>query len=192
MPESARGGTTTRLTFDEFLHRAQEPGKRFELDRGELIIKPSPTLRHNAICVRIALHLRDFVLIHRLGCVAVTNYFQLAPDVVRCADIAFVATERLRWLDADRPAMDGAPDLAIEVISANDLAEDMLAKVHQYLNAACRAVWLFYPTLKLVKIHNAHGAHEIAVPGSLEDESVFGGRPYSLPLSPVFDDDITK
>jgi len=52
---------TTRLTLEEFLQLPDEPGKRFELHRGELVVEPSPALRHNAICFRIARHLHDFI-----------------------------------------------------------------------------------------------------------------------------------
>ena len=47
-------GTTTKLTFEEFVQLPEEPGKRFELDEGDLIVEVSPTLRHNAIRDRIA------------------------------------------------------------------------------------------------------------------------------------------
>jgi hypothetical protein len=33
---------TTRLSFEEFLQLPEETGKRYELDRGELIVEPSP------------------------------------------------------------------------------------------------------------------------------------------------------
>jgi Putative restriction endonuclease len=94
-------GATTKLTFEEFLQLPEEPGKRFELDRGELIVEPSPTFRHNVIRERIARHLKDFVAANRLGAVTVENDFRLAPDVVRNPDVAFIASEPLRRVDVD-------------------------------------------------------------------------------------------
>ena len=84
------------------------------------------------------------------------------------------------------------PDLAIEVVSESNLAQDMLTKVHQYLDAGAKAVWVFYPNLKVVQIHDPQGTREVAVPASLEDETVFRGQFYKLPLTPIFDEDITK
>ena len=182
---------TTKLTFEEFLRLPEEPGKRFELDRGELIVEPSPTFRHNAIRSRIARHLEDFVRAHRLGHVTVENDFRLAPEVVRNPDVAFIANEPFSRMDVDTSPIEGVPNLAVEVISPGNSAQDMLTKVHQYLDAGCQAVWVFYPKLKLVEIHDANGTREVATPASLDEEGLFGGYKYSLPLTLVFDD-LTK
>ncbi|HEV3039246.1 MAG TPA: Uma2 family endonuclease [Candidatus Angelobacter sp.] len=185
-------GTTTKLTFEEFVQLPEEPGKRFELDEGELIVEASPTLRHNAIRDRIARTLKDFVVSHRLGNIAVHIDFRLAPNVVRRPDVAFVALKPLRRMDIDRSPLEGVPNLAVEVISPSNSAQDMLKKVHQYLAAGCQAVWVFYPTLKLVEIHDASGISEIGVPGSLQEERLFEGNLFTLPLASVFDEDLTK
>lgn len=185
-------GATTKLTFEEFLQVPEEPGKHFELDRGELIVEPSPTFRHNAVRMRIARHLQDFVRDHRLGHVTVENDFRLAPDVVRNPDVAFVGNELLRKIDVDRSPIEAAPDLAIEVVSPTNSAQDMLTKVHQYLEAGSKAVWMFYPKLRVVEVHDSQGIREVAAPACLEDDKVFAGLSYSLPLSPIFDEDITK
>ena len=183
---------TTKLTFAEYLQLPEEPGKRFELDCGELIVEPSPSLRHNVIRERISRHLKDFVSPSRLGAVTVENDFRLAPDIVRNPDVAFVATKPLSQMDVDLSPIDGAPNLAIEVISPSNSAQDMLTKVHQYLYAGCQAVWVFYPNLKVVQVHDSLGTREIAAPASLHEEKLFGDTLYSLPLTPIFDEDITK
>jgi Uma2 family endonuclease len=185
-------GATTKLTFKEFRELPGEPGKSFELDRGELIVEPSPTYRHNRIRYRIARHLDDFVQQHQLGGVTVENDFRLAPDIVRNPDVAFVRAERLSEMDVDRSPIESVPNLAIEVISPTNSAEDMLTKVHQYLDAGCQAVWVFYPSLRVVEVHDSHGTREVAMPASLREEKLFGDASYSLPLSLIFDEDIRK
>src|SRR5437879_12106143 len=135
-------GATTKLTLEEFLQLPEEPGKRFELDRGELIVEPSPTFRHNAIRFRIARHLQDFVRAHQLGHVTVENDFRLGRDIVRNPDGAFVATEPLTPMNVDRSPIEGVPDLAIEVVSERDLAADMLPTVQQYPTAGERRLAL--------------------------------------------------
>ena len=189
--------STTRLTFQQFVELPEEPGKRFELDRGELIVEPSPTFRHNVIRDRIARHLREFVVTHSLGAVTVENDFRLDSDTVRNPDVAFVATEPLNRMDVDSSPIEGVPNLAIEVISPGNsarviLTKDMFAKVHQYLDAGCQAVWFFHPKLKVVEVYDANSIREVAAPASLEEENLFGAHKYSLPLLPVFDDDVRK
>ena len=72
-------GSTTKLSFEEFLHLPEETGKRFELDEGELIVEASPTFRHNVIRDRIA----RFVSVQR--CVLGQPAMAAAP--VRDVDI---------------------------------------------------------------------------------------------------------
>ena len=78
-----RMSTTTKVTFEEFLQLPNEPGQRYELDRGELIREPAPTFRHNMIRDRIAVVLREFVIANRLGTVTIENDFRLDAAVVR-------------------------------------------------------------------------------------------------------------
>lgn len=185
-------GATTKLSFEEFLQLPEEPGKRFELDEGELIVEPSPAFRHNRIRSRIARHLEDFVQAHQLGLVTIESDFRVNADTVRNPDVAFVNNERLSTMDVDRSPVDGVPNLAIEVISPSNSAQDMLKKVHQYLDAGCQAVWVFYPNLKVVSVHDSNGVREIGAPSALREERLFSGHKYSLPLQYVFDDDIRK
>jgi Uma2 family endonuclease len=183
---------TTKLSFEEFLQLPSQPGKRYELDQGELIVEPSPTFRHNLIRDRIATHLRDFVVSHRLGNVVVETDFRLQADVVRNPDVAFVGAKRLQNLDIDKSPIEGAPDLAIEVVSPANSAQDMLTKVHQYLAAGSQAVWVFYPNLKLAEIHDAQGVREITAPAALEAATLFPGLRYALALADMFNEDKLK
>ncbi|HEV3038317.1 MAG TPA: Uma2 family endonuclease [Candidatus Angelobacter sp.] len=92
----------------------------------------------------------------------------------------------------DRSPIEGVPNLAIEVISPGNSAQDMLTKIHQYLDAGCQAVWVFYPKLKTVEIHDVRGTREVRAPSLLEEDTIFAGHSYSLPLSAIFEEDITK
>lgn len=184
--------TTTRLTFEEFLQLPDEPGKRFELHRGELVEEPSPGLRHNAICLRIARRLHDFVHAHRLGHITTGNDFRLGLDIVLRPDVAFISSESLSRIDVDLSPIEGVPNLTIEVVSPSNSAEKMLTKIHEYLNAGCQAVWVFYPKQKIVELHEANAIRKVAAPALLEEEKLFAGYKYSLPLAPVFDEDIRR
>jgi len=182
--------STSRMTFEEFLQLPEEPGKHYELSQGELVMEPSPTFRHNIIRKRIAKLLDEFVTTHQLGAVTVENDFRLAPDVVRNPDVAFVGKGQLKSFDVDRSPFEGTPTLAVEVISPSNSAEDMLLKVHQYLNAGCKAVWVAYPVLRSLVVHDSGGMREFT--DSLEETRLFGGLKFVLPLDYVFDPDITK
>jgi Uma2 family endonuclease len=183
-------GTITRITFDEFLRLPEGSGEHYELSEGELIMEASPTLRHNRIRDRIARRLHDFVSAHKLGLIISEMDFRLSPNTVRNPDVAYLTTEKLRHIDVDSSPIEGAPVLAVEVISPGNSAADMLQKVHQYLDAGCQTVWVVYPGLALVAIHDSSGSREVK--DILEEESLFAGIKFSLLLLDVFDKDLTK
>jgi Uma2 family endonuclease len=179
--------TTTRLTFHEFEQLPEQEGVRYELDEGELLMEPSPTFRHNLIRDRLARLLFEFVKIQGIGTVTVEMDFRLGEATVRNPDIAYVTLEHLRTIELDRSPVDGAPALAVEVVSPSNLAQDMLKKVGQYLQAGTQLVWVVYPALRLVEIHTADGVRQIKEPASLTEEKLFGAR-FSITLQTLFNE----
>lgn len=184
--------TATRITFDDYLNLPSQEGTTYELDEGELLMEPSPALRHNVIRQRIAARLTDFVRSHHLGIVVEEMDFRLGPDIVRNPDVAFITVGHLEKIDPDRSPVDGAPALAIEVISQSNLAQDLMKKTHQYLAAGSQAVWLVYPVLRRVQIHDSTGIRDVGEPNAIEEERLFPGLKFSLSLAAIFDDDLQK
>ena len=66
----------------------------------------------------------------------------------RQPDAVYISYDR--W-PANRPlpytgnALDVVPDLAVEVVSPGDSADDLLAKVREYIRGGVRLVWVIYP-----------------------------------------------
>ncbi len=178
-------GTTTKLTFEEFEALPEREGTHYELDEGELLMEASPAVRHNLVRQRIAMELMRFVESSHLGIVLEEMDFRLAPDTVRNPDVAFVTAEHLKKIDLDRSPVDGAPALAVEVISPSNTAQDMAKKTQQYLRAGSRFVWLVYPGLRLVEIHSASGVCHVQEPEPLKEDALFPG--FSVSLRYVFD-----
>jgi Uma2 family endonuclease len=75
--------------------------------------------------------------------------FDLGPKVSRQRrpDVAFISYER--WPKGRRiprtPAWPVIPDLAIEVISTNNSANEVLEKLVDYFGAQVRRVWVVHP-----------------------------------------------
>ncbi len=76
----------------------------------------------------------------------------------RCPDVAFISSER--W-PLDRPmspyedAWDVVPDLAVEVVSPSDIAQNLLGKVKEYFQAGVRVVWVVYPIQRCIHVYEA-------------------------------------
>lgn len=178
-------GATTKITFEQFQKLPEREGTIYELDEGELLMEPSPAVRHNLIRQRIAMKLMQFVESHRLGIVLEEMDFRLASDTVRNPDVAFVTAEHLKKIDVDRSPVDGAPVLAVEVISPSNTAQDMVKKTQQYIQAGCRSVWIVYPSLRLVEVHSPAGVRRVLEPELLREGSLF--PEFALSLGYVFD-----
>lgn len=180
--------STTRITFEEFQNLPDQEGRRYELDEGELLMEPSPTFLHNRIQYRIAQRLSEFVDALGLGEVIVEMDFRVGADTVRNPDVAFVTAEHLRTIDINASPVDGAPALAVEVISPSNLAQDTLKKVEQYLTAGSNAVWLVYPALRVVEVRRTSGIRKVKAPDQLVEDELFPGHRFTLSLSALFHD----
>jgi Uma2 family endonuclease len=153
--------TKTLLTVEDYAALDEPEGVRYELSEGELIVTPSSSYLHNDVRDDFNARLKAFVKSHRLGGVTSETDVKLLGETVRRPDVAFIRADRLEGIDLDRAPLPVAPDLAIEIVSKSDRADDLLLKVSQYLAAGVKAVWLFYP--------KAHLAYRY-LPGKLEPE----------------------
>ena len=177
-------GATTRLNFEEFQNLPEREGTIYELDEGELLMEPSPAARHNLIRQRIAMRLMQFVESHRLGMVLEEMDFHLTSDTVRNPDVAFLTREHVACIDLDRSPIEGAPAVAVEVVSPSNSAEDIAKKTQQYLRAGSQTVWIVYPKLRLVEVHSAAGVKQVREPELLQNVLL---PEFSLSLTYLFD-----
>jgi Uma2 family endonuclease len=141
--------TQTLLTIEQYAALEEPVGVRYELSEGELIVTPSASHFHNKICARLVARVQAFLDTHPGGEVSIETDVKLAAEVVRRPDLAFFRQERMAGIDIDQVPFPIAPDIAIEIVSKNDRADDLNLKVAQYLQAGVQAVWLFYPRTQL-------------------------------------------
>ena len=153
--------TTAAITLEE-LARMPEDGLRHELDAGELLVMTRTNSRHGALQTRMIWLIYEFVRRGGLGRVFSESGFILGrnPEILRGPDVAYVRKERLQEVPDDGWAEMG-PDLVVEIVSSSDTARQMDRKVHQYLAAGTRAVWLVYPDTESVHVFEAHGVARI-------------------------------
>ena len=177
--------TTTKLSFEEFQKLPEREGTIYELDEGELLMEASPAARHNLIRQRITVKLMQFVDSKFLGIVLEEMDFRLNSDTVRNPDVAFVTAAHVAGIDLDVSPIEGAPALAIEVISPSNSAEDMAKKTQQYLRAGSTAVWIVYPKLRMVEVHSTSRVNRVREPEVLTEPTLLPG--FSLSLAYVFD-----
>jgi Uma2 family endonuclease len=177
--------TRTLLTIEQFDQLPEREDVIYELDEGELITMARPRARHNLVRESAARHIGNFVEDRHLGRVLAETEFALSEDTVRIPDVAFLTSEQMNRINLDQ-LITGAPTLAIEVVSPNDLAEDLARKIDQYLAAGSKAVWVIYPKAREVHIFRAGGVTVLrGADAVLEDPEILPG--FSLPLAALFE-----
>src|SRR6266581_3715436 len=152
-------GTRTLLSLQAFM-QLPDDGTRHELDEGELVVMPPVKFRHTQIAKRIYDALFVYLFLRQKGRTPHGELFCEAPyllkeiegkEVVRVPDVSYINDDRARKTGPDR-YMEGAPALAVEVVSPTDTAEGMTRKVSQYLAAGAVIVWVIYPESREVHV----------------------------------------
>ncbi len=171
------GSTKALVSAEQFLQMPPQEGKRFELNEGALVEMTFPSFKHNKVAGRLYVQLELFLREHPLGeAFPSDSGYQLGPATVRGPDISFLRTERMRSLNWDSNDFDGAPDLAVEVVSRSDSARDLQQKVGQYLEAGAHTVWVIYPDTREIHIFAHDGSvRRIGADGVLEVPELLPG-----------------
>ncbi len=145
------------MTAEELAKLAPE-ASRGELVEGEFISMSPAGFMHGRIALKIGTYLNLFVLKHKLGeAYAAETGFILKrnPDTVRAPDVAFVTAERAARQSQETGFFEGAPDLAVEVISPSETMDEIENKLFDYLNAGTQVVWLVFPRTQSITAYRS-------------------------------------
>jgi Uma2 family endonuclease len=121
---------------------------RLELVNGELRTTPPSGVEHGVLAVNVTVPVALHVRANRLGILvgAETGFIvSRDPDTVLAPDFGFISQDRIPSTGVPRGFWPGVPDLAVEVISPNDIYTEVQEKVEEWLTAGCRMVWVINP-----------------------------------------------
>ena len=137
-------------------------------------------------------YLGRFVRQHRLGRAVQEVLFDLGAPVYRKRrpDVAFVSYDR--WSRQQRvpraEAWEVVPNLAVEIVSPTDRAEDLMHKVTEYFRAGVECVWVIFPAQEQVHVYAAPTRVQIYTRAD-----ILLGEPvlphFQLRLAGLFDED---
>jgi len=179
---------TAKLMTAEDLWALPKNGLRHELVRGELRTMPPAGGEHGVTTINLAWPMGAHADRNDLGKVlAAETGFILSrdPDVVRAADIAFVAKARIPATGIPKGFWPGAPDLAVETVSPSDTMEDVDEKVDDWLNAGTKMVWVVNPKRRTVTVYRSRDhAHILYEKDELDGQDVLPG--FKIAVSKIF------
>jgi Uma2 family endonuclease len=144
--------STTKMTARQFLELGEDPpGVRLELVNGEVAVSPSPIPRHSYTVVQLIALLAHHVKTDRLGRIYDDVDTIFGEHDVRRPDIIFFSSKRLHLIG--EKAMEGPPDLCIEVLSPSSTRIDRKDKFKQYAKGGVKYYWIVDPKSKTIEAY---------------------------------------
>jgi Uma2 family endonuclease len=167
---------------------ADEP--LYEIIDGQRVELPPMSVYANWVAAQFFGALSLFSERHSIGRYFAQMLFRLPLNRSRNRrpDVAFVTFDRWpknRPIPATDNAWEVVPDLAIEVISPNDFADEMMQKITEYFQAGVRLVWIVYPLHRLVYVYES----PVRVRGLGHTDELDGGSVlpgFRVPLANLF------
>ena len=150
--------TAARVTTADELLSMPDDGFRYELIEGGLIKMTPAGFEHGIITQNLSELLSQFVKKHGLGLVptAETGFLiSRDPDTVRAPDVAFVRKNQLERCGLPASYFPEAPALVVEVVSPDDTAEKVDAKIRNWLSAGSELAWVVYPGGRTVTVYRS-------------------------------------
>ena len=173
-------------TEEDVVRLHDHEDRLYELVDGTLLEKTVGTYE-SYLAIIIATKLGNFVSERNLGIVlGADGMLRLAPGLVRIPDVAFISWDGVPHRRVPRQAIaDLVPDLAVEVISPGNTAEEMNRKLREYFDAGVRLVWYIDPRSCEVHVYTSQERLQIlSQHQTLDGVNVLPG--FSTPIASIF------
>jgi Uma2 family endonuclease len=172
MPSVAPPAGTTGLTYADLLalpEPSEAGGTRYELLDGELLVTPSGVPRHQQAIMRIASALHAWTEAHGGETLPAPMDVVFSDTTVLQPDVLVLTADHLDRIG--RRAIEGPPDLAVEVSSPSTRRTDVVRKRRVYEREGVREFWFVDLDTEQVQVYvlGADGIYApptVVMPGS--------------------------
>jgi Uma2 family endonuclease len=157
-----------------------------ELIDGTLVEKTVASYE-SALALAMGYFLHRFLETQNLGMVlGPDGLLKILPEQIRAPDVSLIRWERFSGRPSRKPPIYAlAPNLAIEILSAGNTAEEMERKLHDYFAAGVQLVWYIDPQTRTARAYTAVDRWSEIGPGdSLTGGDVLPG--FELSLAQLF------
>ena len=144
--------STTKMTARQFLMLGEDPpGVRLELVNGEIAASPSPVPRHSYVDTQLRTILNRHVQAQDLGMIFGDVGTIFGEHDVRRPDIIYFSKGRYDMIG--KTAMEGPPDLCIEILSRSSIQTDRKDKFKRYAQGGVRYYWIVDPQSRSIEAY---------------------------------------
>ncbi|MCS7208582.1 MAG: Uma2 family endonuclease [Fimbriimonadales bacterium] len=143
----ARPKRKRRYTEQDLLQMPND-GRKYELVNGRIQVVPTGG-RHGWIGSRLIGKVFR-VLPDAMFAFDSSTGFRMASGNIRSPDFALMRAQRFPEGKPTDAFPDGAPDLAVEIVSPSENLNDLYQKVLEYFESGAQQVWLLFPDRKQV------------------------------------------
>lgn len=139
------------LTYEDYVLLPND-GKRYEILEGELTVTPAPSTKHQTASVNLLVLLSQYIKERDLG-----KLFHapidliLEPTSVLQPDLLFVSKAR-QSIITER-AIEGAPNLVVEILSPTTSRTDRVTKAQIYARHSVPVYWIVDPEREALEIY---------------------------------------
>jgi Uma2 family endonuclease len=177
-----------KVWTDEAFMALPDDGHHYEIVNGELIDMGNSGALHGYVCSTLMILLGGYIRIQNLGAMLDSSTaFKMKNGNKRSPDISFFAKERLQGM-TELPSgfLEGAPDLAVEVLSPGNTVEEIDEKITEYFENGTRLVWVISPTQHYILVYCSAQEPDrlLKSADSLDGEDVIPG--FTLPVADLF------
>jgi len=172
-----------RYTYADYA--GWDDDERYELIDGEVYAMSAPSTAHQSICMELSRQFANFLVGKQ--CKVFASPFDIClngkgdeDDTVVQPDIIIICDES----KLDKKRLNGAPDLAIEILSPSTASRDRIVKLNRYLKAGVREYWIVDPEIEGITVNTLeNGKYVVSAFESSETipVSILEGCNISLP-----------
>lgn len=139
-----------KLTYEDYL-LFPDDGLRHEILDGEHYVTPAPSTRHQIVSGNLYFLLRSYLTQNPLGLIlyAPVDVILSLHDIAQ-PDLVFISHERMKVFTEKN--IQGAPDLAIEILSKSTRHRDEGIKLKRYELLGLREYWMLDPGRNAARI----------------------------------------
>ncbi len=156
------------MTTEEFLALPADEDVERDLIRGQLREEPMTrhNPRHSGTEVNLGYLLKSWLKQRpppRGRLFSGEAGFRLArdPDTTVGIDVAYISAELASRTPEDAKIVDGAPILAVEILSPSDKQEKIIEKIRGFLQAGVARVWIVDPAFRTVCVYRPDAEPEL-------------------------------